>query len=218
MLKAFLVLGWLLTVTFFVLWLVERQHPNSTKQVEVERQQDHGFDWSRYRVSRETVTTMKLTDHSPFTLTDQEAASEQRLLSRQDFKVLMCVPCFVDPAKERSNLGYFQHTLNDWKTALPSLPYTLQIVVFTTVDWEDLIAQYPFVKAVYVDPKIKYDLMWLYYPYSMARLDDYDLFVYTEDDHLFQPRHIPVWIDTWEPLRRTLAIPGYVRIEHDTSM
>jgi len=47
------------------------------------------------------------------------------------------------------------------------------------------------------------------------RLEDFDLFIYAEDDVLISPAAIAGWIACREKLRRDGSIPGFLRVELD---
>lgn len=60
-----------------------------------------------------------------------------------------------------------------------------------------------------------WSLPFLHRPYFSERLDDYDLFIYTEDDTLLEEHHITAFLEVNDRLPED-AVPGFLRFEVDS--
>lgn len=124
-----------------------------------------------------------------------------------DKKLLICIAYHYNPNK----LTYLKSVLDNF------LGYNLDTTIFVdTNSYEtvDSLLDYPNV-FVYVHTKLKHPhhLAWIHRQHMESLLDDFDYFMYIEDDIIIPFENFKVYLNNFENLFPSY-IPSFIRLEH----
>lgn len=111
----------------------------------------------------------------------------------------------------QENIGYLQYILNEYNNI--GLTETVTVCIDTTVKVEEL-ERYDNVKIIQriFDSSIKQNLVFEHRTFMKDNLNNYDLFIYTENDILITMNNIMAFVDFCKK-RRKKYILGFIRYE-----
>jgi hypothetical protein len=123
-------------------------------------------------------------------------------------KVLVCIANY-----ENKQIHYLKSILEEYSKFNSN--YDISVVLFSTYKNENIISNYSSLKIIekIYDPKIGVNLPHEHKLYMSEQLNNYDLFIYTENDILITSRNIDRFVKLSSVCNNTMYIPGFVRFE-----
>jgi hypothetical protein len=123
-------------------------------------------------------------------------------------KFLVCISNYGD-----KQLSYLDVVLQEYLKFNGS--FDISVVLFSTQNNDAIIKKYPTLNIVekMYDAKIGVGLPHMHKEYMSKQVDNYDLFMYTENDIRISAKNVERFMELSDTCKNTQYIPGFVRFE-----
>jgi len=119
-------------------------------------------------------------------------------------KILVCIPDYGEGQK-----NHLKRILHEYD----SMIFDITVAVFLTDDMDFSQFNNIHIQKFFFDREIKLMLAHQHKKFMAENIDNYDLFVYSENDMLITESNIDIFIKLSEKMRGTKFVPGFIRYE-----
>ncbi|KAL7502708.1 hypothetical protein ACHAXN_000702 [Cyclotella atomus] len=145
-----------------------------------------------------------------------KSSSQDEIKNTNTLRLLIAVTAY-----DLNQFPHFNRMYDSFRDMCES-GYTVDLYIYTTVDWprdtldslesrihcRHPLAQFS-VSMVLKDPDVKLNLARYHKTLFHDNVDNYDLFIYSEDDHLVLLKHVTAYMEETRRLKEILGTPGY---------
>jgi len=121
-------------------------------------------------------------------------------------RILVCIPSWGT-----KNSSHLNRILSEYDDIAQK--YDVDILLFLTDDLDVSRHNNVNIKKIFFPREIKYLLVHQYKRYMSARLNKYDIFIYSEDDILISKKNIDSFMSLSKDLSGTNLVPSFIRYE-----